>query len=86
MLNKEEKLLIMLNHSSRELLQIIVALKIKLSKHSEQNVESIHLQNALDSTWHILEKQINDVSKYLKVEEDILQAYSFSRLPNDVAQ
>lgn len=80
MLTKEEKQLIILNHSSRELLQLMVAVKIELEDHVNPTAELEQLYSTFNLTWEAIERQIEYISKYLKVEEDVLQAYSKSKI------
>ncbi|MFS0757514.1 hypothetical protein ABC383_22825 [Noviherbaspirillum sp. 1P10PC] len=80
MLTKEEKQLIILNHSSRELLQLMVAVKIELENQANPTAELEQLHSTFNLTWEAIERQIEYISKYLKVEEDVLQAYSKSKI------
>lgn len=72
----------MLNHSARELLQIMATIQCKLEAHDKPNPEVAQLKTTLDSTWNAIMLQINEVSIYLKGDEDVLQAYSKARAEN----
>lgn len=70
----------MLNHSARELLQIMAAVQPKLESYEKTISEVEQLQITLDFTWKAIMLQIDEVSNYLKGEEDVLRAYSEARM------
>lgn len=78
-LSKEQRLLIMLNHSARELLQIMVTIQFRLEAYEKPNPEVKRLSTALECAWNAIMLQITEVSSYLKDDEDVLQAYSEAR-------
>ncbi len=69
----------MLNHSARELLQIMAVIQFRLEAHKKPSPEVEQLSAALESTWKSVTLQISDVSSYLKGDEDVLQAYKEAR-------
>lgn len=78
----KKRLLIMLNHESRELLQIMAGIKVMLDDHKEADPEGKQLSSTFDSTWEVIKLQISEVSNYLKGDEDVLLAYSEARAEN----
>lgn len=72
----------MLNHSSRELLQIMAVAQTKLEDHERSSHEVEQLKNTLQVTWEALMQQINSVSNYLKGDEDVLRVYSETKVEN----
>lgn len=70
---KNEKFLIMLKHSSRELQQIMLAVNMQLEAREPLDEDTQELINTIESTFKTIEHQIEEISNYIHLNVKIFQ-------------